>query len=36
MSADYKVQAIYDEQIQGITRSATKWKEVLRLAGQAH
>ena len=36
MSADYKVQAIYDEKIQGITRSATKWQDVLRLAGQLY
>jgi len=31
MSADYKVQAIYDEQIREITSSAKKWQDVLRL-----
>lgn len=36
MSADYKVQAIYDEQIQEITSSAKKWQDVLRLAGQLY
>lgn len=36
MSAYYKVQAIYDEQIQDITSSGKKWQDVLRLAGQLY
>jgi N12 class adenine-specific DNA methylase len=36
MGVDYKVQAIYDDQIQDITKSQEKWREVLRLTGNLY
>ena len=36
MSIDYKVQTIYDEQMQVITGSPKKWQDILRLAGQLY
>ena len=30
MSVDYKVRAIYEEEIHDVTKSADKWKTVLR------
>src|SRR5574344_1337904 len=36
MSVDYKVRAIYEEEIHDVTKSADKWKTVLRLAGNLY
>lgn len=36
MSVNYMVKAIYDEQIHDVTKSAEKWKDVLRLAGNLY
>ena len=36
MGVDYKAQAIYDDQIQDITKSQEKWREVLRLTGHLY
>lgn len=36
MSIDYKVQTIYDEQMQVIMGSPKKWQDILRLAGQLY
>ncbi|BCJ96321.1 hypothetical protein acsn021_38900 [Anaerocolumna cellulosilytica] len=36
MNINYKVQVIYDEQMEEITSSPKKWQEVLRLAGQLY
>jgi N12 class adenine-specific DNA methylase len=36
MSIDYKVQVIYDEQMQVIMGSPKKWQDILRLAGQLY
>ena len=33
---NYKIQAIYDDQIQDITKSQEKWREVLRLTGHLY
>ena len=36
MSVDYKVQAIYDSEIQDVTSSAKKWQDALKLAGKLY
>ena len=36
MSVDYKVRAIYEEEIHDVTKSADKWKTVLSLSGNLY
>ena len=36
MSVNYMVKAIYDEQIHDVTKSADKWKDILRLSGNLY
>ena len=36
MSADYKVQRLYDEFIRDVTKSADNWKNFLRITGRIY
>ena len=36
MSADYKVQRLYDEFIRDVTKSSDNWKNFLRITGRIY